>query len=289
MPISPAELIVKKDGSIYHLNLKPGQVAPLILTVGDPERVPKVSKYFDSIEHKVQKREFITHTGRLAGRPITVISTGIGTDNIDIAVNEIDALFNIDLETREPKSQLQQLTFIRVGTSGSLQKNLPLGSFLASSMGIGMDNLMRYYAYEEDPQEKLIREAFLDFAIDHLPVEPYVALGSEILLKKFTDWNQGITLTCPGFYAPQGRQLRLRSRLNLTSLKKFAGFEAAGQQITNFEMETSALYGMARLLGHQAISCSVLIANRLDQTFSADPGKDEENLIKAVLDKCREL
>ncbi len=289
MPISPAELILKEDGSIYHLNLRPEQVAPLIFTVGDPERVPKVSKYFDVVEHRVQKREFITHTGRLAGRPVSVISTGIGTDNIDILVNEIDALFNIDLETREPRPHPQPLTFIRIGTSGSLQTDLPLGSFLASSMGVGLDNLIQYYQYEEDPQEKRVREAFTTFARGHLPVEPYVAAGSKILLEIFDDWKQGLTLTCPGFYAPQGRQLRMKPRLNLGSLQRFADFSVAAHRITNFEMETSALYGMANLLGHHALSCSVLIANRLDQTFSSDPYRDEENLIKAVLEKCTRL
>ncbi|MCB0611388.1 MAG: nucleoside phosphorylase [Lewinellaceae bacterium] len=284
MPISPAELILNEHGHIYHLDLHPEQIAPLVFTVGDPQRVPRVSKYFDRIDHRVQKREFITHTGQLGQHRVSVISTGIGTDNIDIALNEIDALFNIDLQKREPKEELTSVSFIRIGTSGSLQGDLPLGSFLASSFGIGMDNLLRYYPFAEDETEREIHGAFTRHS-DPLPVDPYVVRGSQVLLELFRDWNRGLTLTCPGFYAPQGRQLRLKSSIDPDTLRKFSEFSFGEHRITNFEMETSALYGMAKLLGHHALSCSVLIANRMDQTFSADPHADEERLIREVLEK----
>ncbi len=285
--IPASELILNSDGSIYHLHLRPEQVASTIILVGDPDRVPLVSKHFDEIEVSVQKREFVTHTGKLNGHRLSVISTGIGTDNIDIVLNELDALFNIDLGTREVKSELTTLDLIRIGTSGSLQTDLPVDSYLASAYGLGLDGLMHYYEYQNNADETLIQLELMRFAAEGFGFSqrPYLVGGSEELRKKVAyDFPVGITATCAGFYAPQGRQLRLAPNQPdfLHQLRKFS----YGQwRVTNFEMETAGIYGLARLLGHRALSLNALLANRIDNSFSQQAQQTVERLIEMTLQR----
>ena len=226
--IPESELIINPDGSIYHLNLQPEQVADTVITVGDQNRVAKVSKYFDRLEFKVEKREFITHTGWIGKKRLSVVSTGIGPDNIDIVFSEIDALFNIDFNSRQIKDKLTAIEFIRIGTSGCLQKNIPVDSFLISACGIGLDNLMHFYSGNPSAEEHDLKQSFEQFIQpDHLlPVPPYVAMGSKRLLEVLsTGIYQGITLTAPGFYAPQGRELRVKSRLTPAVIKRLTTFK----------------------------------------------------------------
>lgn len=283
--LSPSELVLNKDGSIYHLHLLPEHLADTIITVGDPDRVPLVSRYFDEIEVQVSKREFVTHTGRLGRKRLTVISTGIGTDNIDIVLNELDALVNIDLKRREIRPHKKQLSFIRVGTTGGLQEEHAVGSLVSSALTIGLDNLLHYYDYQPDEQADRMRHSFTD-RFTNLPSPVYTGSADRELLQQITgNWPKGITLSSPGFYAPQGRCLRLNSRLSSTLLDQFADFAFDGLKITNFEMETSALFGLSTLLGHRAISCSVILANRANRTFSKDAAADVDRLIRTVLEQ----
>lgn len=279
--IKESELILNPDGSIYHLNLKPEQVATTIILVGDQDRVGRISKYFDTVEHKVQKREFCTHTGTYKGKRLTVISTGIGPDNIDIVINELDALFNIDLNTRQPKKQITSLNFIRFGTSGSLQADIPVDSFVLSSHGLGMDNMFHAYKDSSSVRNLELEEAFMKHT-QWFPDKgrPYIVSCDENLKEKIMTEAvfQGITGTAPGFYAPQGRMLRLAVQdpeLN----DKLHSFHHNGFRMTNLEMETSAIYGLSKLLGHQAVSLNVIIANRANGTFTKDTKKAVENLI----------
>ncbi len=283
-PIPDSELVLNADGSIYHLGLQPAQIADTILTVGDPSRVARISKYFDAIEHQVSRREFVTHTGRLGALRLTVISTGIGTDNIDIVINELDALANIDLSTRMPRTSPRALRIIRVGTSGAVWREAEVGTLVTSAYGIGLDNLMHFYHTEPDRQERMLAAQFASFPATPLPTLPYAFAANATLLEQIPLDLQGITLTAPGFYAPQGRQLRGRTRLTPELLAQLSDFQFNGRRITNFEMETAALYGMARLLGHQAVSCNVILANRLKGQFSGDPTKAVEKLIQRVLE-----
>ncbi len=281
-----SELILNRDGSIYHLHLHPEQVAPLVITVGDPERVPKVSRYFDRVEHRVRKREFVTHTGWLGKQRLTVISTGIGPDNVDIVLNELDALFNIDLATRQPKATPKQLTFLRIGTAGSLQPEVPADSFVASSGAIGMDGLMQFYRAESQQQHPLLAALRAHMA-GHwdFPLSPYFAKGDKNLLRHFIqNFHFGITATNPGFYGPQGRQLRIPVRIP-NYLDLLQTFEFQGNKIINLEMETAAIYGLAQLLGHRAVSLSAILAHRPSGTFSRHPEKTERALIQNVLEK----
>ena len=281
MHLSDSELILNPDGSIYHLCLLPEQVAPTIITVGDQDRVSAVSKHFDRIDHIVSKREFLTHTGIYKGNAVTVISTGIGTDNIDIVFNELDALFNIDLKNRSVKDTFQELRFIRIGTSGAIQEDIEVDSLLISSEAIGLDSLMAYYNFEYSPKEALIRDSFLKHVND-ISIA-YCAESSKILLDKFgDDFQKGITITAPGFYGPQGRSLRLGLK-NADFFNQIKSFNLQNNRITNLEMETAGIYGLARLLGHQAISCNALLANRSNGAFSAHPKKTVEILIEKVL------
>lgn len=281
--LSPSELVLNSDGSIYHLHLRPEHIADTIITVGDPDRVPKVSKYFDELEFSSQKREFVTHTGRIGRRRLTVISTGIGPDNIDIVLNELDALANINLVTRSIKTEKKSLSFIRVGTTGGLQPEYKVGTLVSSSHAIGMDNLLQFYKYQPNEEAEALRKAFTRQFPD-LPIPVYTGKANPDLLESVSgDWPQGITVTYPGFYAPQGRSLRLASRITSQMLDAFAHFDFQGYRITNFEMETSALFGLAEMLGHRAISCSVILANRHHGTFSKDSDKDVDHLIKTVL------
>jgi len=284
--IPASELPLNPDGSIYHLNLFPEDVAPTVLLVGDPERVPRVSQYFDRIERRVQKREFVTHLGELGKKRIMVLSTGIGTGNIDIVINELDALVNIDLTNRQEKPDPQSLTLIRIGTSGGLVPELEVGSQVVSRFGIGLDNLLSYYAYQPNLIEAELFDDLREFQeyAGRLPVTPYVAEGDAQLAKAFTEMRRGITMTCPGFYAPQSRKLRLASTLSDELLRRFAEFRSHDLQLTNFEMETSAIYGLARLLGHRALSCNAILANRPAGAFSEEPKVAEDRLIRAVLE-----
>lgn len=279
--IRESELILNPDGSIYHLNLKPEQVATTIILVGDQNRVARISSHFDTIEHQVQKREFCTHTGTYKGKRLTVISTGIGPDNIDIVINELDALFNIDLETRQPKKELTSLNFIRFGTSGSLQADIPVDSFVLSSHGLGMDNMLHSYCDIHQVTEKEIEDAFIKHTNwNEHKGRPYIVACGETLKKKLltSEVFEGITGTAPGFYGPQGRVLRLAvqdSELN----DKLHNFKHNNFRMTNLEMETSAIYGLSKLLGHQAVSLNVIIANRANGTFTKDTKQAVEKLI----------
>ena len=279
--IKESELILNPDGSIYHLNLRPEQVADTIILVGDPNRVPRVSAYFDTIEFSTQKREFCTHTGTYKGKRLTALSTGIGPDNIDIVINELDALFNIDLHTRKPKEQLTSLNIVRFGTSGSLQADIPVDSFVLSSHGLGMDNMLHAYKDALNVREIAMEEAFMAHTQWNTDKgRPYiVGCGETLKQRLLTDKVfEGITGTAPGFYGPQGRMLRLPVQ-DPTLNDKLHSFNYKGYRMTNLEMETSAIYGLSKLLGHQAVSLNAIIANRATGTFTKDTKKVVENLI----------
>lgn len=289
MAIQSSELILNPDGSVYHLNLLPENIAHDIIFVGDQNRVEKITKFFDSIEFSTQKREFKTQTGIYKGKRMTVMSTGIGPDNIDIVVNELDALVNIDLKTRQPKSALTSLNIVRIGTSGSLHADIPVDSFVMGTYGLGLDNMLRSYKIDEVSNPEM-EEAFIKHTTwDLRKGRPYVIACSQTLAKKFEGQKmfQGITGTAPGFYGPQGRVLRLEiqdPKLN-SSMDSFI-FD--GNRITNLEMETGAIYGLSALLGHQALSLNAIIANRATGTFSEDPYFAVDNLITYALDKLAE-
>ncbi|WP_405206761.1 nucleoside phosphorylase [Aquimarina sp. LLG6339-5] len=286
MAIAESELILNKDGSIYHLNIKPEHLAATVITVGDPDRVNLVTKYFDTIEHKITKREFHTQTGIYKGKRITVLSTGIGTDNIDIVFNELDALVNIDLKTRKIKSNHTSLNIIRIGTSGAIQPETPIDSFIVSELAIGFDSLLHFYD-SKDIQFPQISEPLmkhLDWNKDKST--PYVVSFDKKLGRHMQSdvTSKGFTITNVGFYGPQGRILRLPlSDANLN--KKIASFSYADKKITNLEMETAGIYGMAKLLGHRAVSMNAMIANRATGKFSDNPEKTVNKLIKYTLDK----
>jgi len=285
MKIAESDLIINPDGSIYHLNLLPEDVAEQVITVGDPDRVAAVSKYFDKIELKKGKREFITHTGYIGAKRITVLSTGIGTDNIDIVFNELDALVNIDFATREVKKELTSLNIIRVGTSGAVQPDLPMGTILASSYGLGMDALMNYYVQQLSVDEQnLLNDVKIHFG--HLKnISPYLTAADHGLLSTIgKDMEKGITVTAPGFYAPQGRQVRAENAVpNFISL--INSFKSHDHRITNLEMETAGIYALAKVLGHKALSVNAILASRVKFEFSSEPNKIVEKAIKMVLDR----
>jgi uridine phosphorylase len=284
--IKSSELILNPDGSVYHLNLKPKNIAHDIIFVGDPDRVEKITQFFDSIEFSIQKREFKTQTGIYKGKRLTVLSTGIGPDNIDIVLNELDALVNIDLNTRQPKEQLTALNIIRIGTSGSIQADIPVNSFVLSQFGIGLDNMLRSYIVDAVTHTDM-EEAFMTHTQwDARKGRPYAIACSETLEKRIesNQMHKGITCTIGGFYGPQGRVLRLPiqdSGLN----SKMDNFQFKGNRITNLEMETTAIYGLSALLGHNALSLNAIIANRASGTFSEDPTKAVDELIAYTLDK----
>jgi uridine phosphorylase len=284
--IASSELILNPDGSVYHLNLKPEHIANDIIFVGDQNRVEKITHFFDSIEYSTQKREFKTQTGIFKGKRITVMSTGIGPDNIDIVMNELDALVNIDLETREPKATLTSLNIIRIGTSGALQADIPCDSFVMSKFGLGLDNMLRSYLVDEI-SNVAIEDAFVKHTDwDVRKGKPYVISCSEKLEKIIESdrMHKGITATAGGFYGPQGRVLRLNIQdENLNG--KMDNFEFENTKITNLEMETAAIYGLGKLLGHECLSLNAIIANRATGTFSDDPYKAVDELIAYTLDK----
>lgn len=284
MQIPESELILNADGSVYHLHLLPHQIAQNIIVVGDPDRVPKVSQFFDTIEHRVQKREFVTHTGTYKGKPLSVISSGIGTDNVEILMTELDALANIDLQKRTIKEKLTALNIIRIGTSGSLQNSVPLGSHLVSMYGIGLDTLMCFYELSQNQFEyevgKQLKEALA------IPFQPYCVPCSDTLAAKFgTEIVRGATATCCGFYAPQGRKVRntLKTPNLVEVLSSFKLPESPDFQFTNFEMETAGYYAMGRLLGHNMLSVNAIVANRITHKFHHSPEKCVNELIEKVL------
>jgi uridine phosphorylase len=284
--IAASELILNDQGGIYHLKLRPEDVADTIILVGDQSRVERISHYFDHIEYKGQHREFVTHTGRIGNKRISVLSTGIGVDNIDIVLNELDALVNIDLSSRTIKAEKRSLQLIRLGTSGSLQADIPVDSFVISSHGIGMDWLLQYYDVEEG-----IRDSEMETALNTwIPWKEgmgkaYVVQSDDTLLKHIgQDMISGMTATANGFYGPQGRVLRLKPRIaELNQLLQ--QFHHQGHRITNFEMETSALYGLGKALGHRCVTVCAIIANRFNMTFSKDYHLAVDKLIQKVLDR----
>ncbi len=280
-----SDLIINSDGSIYHLNLLPEDIADTVITVGDLDRVPEVSKYFDSIEVKKGKREFITHTGYLGKKRITVISTGIGTDNIDIVFNELDALVNVDFETRTVKEKLTSLNIIRVGTSGAIQPDIPMGTILASTFGLGFDSLMQYYQHENTIEERAILADFKNVFADNKGIQPYLTAADSGLLETIgKDMVQGITATAPGFYAPQGRQVRAKNAVP-NFISQLNSFKQGQNRITNLEMETAGIYALAKALGHKALSINAVLASRVKFEFSTNPGEIVEKAIKTVLEK----
>ena len=284
--IPESELIINGDGSIFHLHLKPGEIADTIILVGDQDRVNVVSSFFDKIEVKKQNREFKTHTGYFNGKRISVTSTGIGTDNIDIVVNELDAITNIDLETRTEKTEKKALNFIRIGTSGALQGDIPVDTPVASQMAIGFDGLLNFYANRNTITNNEIETAF----INHMDwnkqlTAPYFVNGAASLLDKVAhDMRKGMTISAPGFYGPQGRVLRLPIQ-DASINDKITAFDYQDTKITNYEMECSAIYGLSALLGHNALTICNIIANRIRKEYSQDYKKSVKSLILTVLER----
>jgi uridine phosphorylase len=283
--IEESELIINTRGAIYHLDIRPEELANTVIIVGDPDRVREVSKYFDRIECICQHREFITHTGYIGKKRISIVSTGIGPDNIDIVLNELDALANIDLDTRSIKKELTSLTIIRVGTSGSLQADIPVDSFVTSTHGLGIDNLLNYYQHSNNDEERSLIQHFVTHTqIEAVFSQPYITSAAASVLKHFVDgFYHGITVTCPGFYGPQGRVLRLALN-NPQLIDRLTEFYYGNHRITNFEMETSAIYGLGKLLGHRCVSLNVIVTNRINKTFTKDSYAAVENLIQKTLE-----
>lgn len=284
--LAPSELILNPDGSVYHLALRPEQLGDLVLVVGDPGRVAKVSAHFDKIEHKAHNREFVTHTGTLHDVRITALATGIGTDNIDIVLGELDALVNIDLENRTPKKTQRSLTIVRMGTCGALQEDVPVDELVVSKYGLGLDNVMHYYAHEQTDAELRILQSFLHQTEwpDNLPL-PYLASGNPQLVERLgRDNHVGLTATAGGFYGPQGRQLRAVPSIDGLN-ERFTAFSHEDLRLLNFEMETSALFGLSELLGHKACTVCTVVANRLRKEYSKDHDAAIERMIRQVLDR----
>jgi uridine phosphorylase len=282
--IAESELILNARGAVYHLDLRPEEIAGTVMLVGDPDRVKEVSKHFDKIEFQTQHREFITHTGFIGSKRLSVLSTGIGTDNIDIALNELDALVNINFTNREINAVAKSLNLIRIGTCGGLQTDIPTDSFIASTHGLGIDNLLHFYRLEQNDEEKELIQSFITQTQIHGQIsQPYIAGASGSLIKHFVeDFAQGITVTCPGFYGPQGRILRLGTR-NPDLNDRLTQFRFGKHRIVNFEMETSAIYGLGKLLGHQCLSLNVVVANRVRKEFTKDGKLAVERLIVKAL------
>jgi uridine phosphorylase len=285
--IGSSELIINKDGSIFHLHLKPEQIADYVLLVGDPARVELIASHFSNIEFKIKNREFVSTTGTYKNNRITVISTGIGTDNIDIVLNELDALVNIDLETKEVKEKKRSLKIIRIGTSGALQKDLPVNSFVLSRKAIGFDGLLNYYADRERICDMDFERTFIIHSDWNAQLgKPYVVDCSEQLYQRFNDpvFNDGVTISAPGFYGPQGRVLRLETADPCLN-EKIERFYYNDFRITNYEMECSAIYGLSALLGHDALTVCLIIANRTTKQASENYHPHMEKLVRLVLDK----
>lgn len=282
--IAESELIINDRGAVYHLDIRPEELANTVITVGDPGRVALISQHFDSIEFKNEHREFVSHTGYIGSKRLTVLSSGIGPDNIDIVMNELDALVNIDFATREIKSELTSLQIVRIGTSGALQADIPVDSFVAGTHGLGLDNVMSFYRHETNEQENELLNAFMSHTALDNRLSPYINMAGASLLKNFVDgYHQGITVTCPGFFGPQGRVLRLGLAYpNL--IDQLTSFNYGPYRISNFEMETSAIYGLGKLLGHQCLSVNAIIANRISQTFTKNAPQTMDRLITKSLE-----
>ncbi len=282
-PIPESELVLNSNGSVYHLNLRPEHISDTIIVVGDPDRVYQVTKYFDSIEFTIRKREFITQTGFYKGKRISVISTGIGTDNVEIVMNELDALVNIDLNTRLIKENLTRLKIVRIGTSGSIQSDIPVGSLVASVNAIGLDSLMQFYLLPQtDTEEATCKLLQQQLSLSFQPY--YVSCSEELLTKLGADLIKGTTITCPGFYAPQGRQIRFSLYTNsyLETLRKF---DTTDFRLSNMEMETAGYYAFGRILGHDVLSLNAILANRFNKEFSPNPEQVVDDLIQLVLSR----
>jgi uridine phosphorylase len=288
--IAESELIINSRGAVYHLDVRPEEIADTIITVGDPDRVQQVSKHFDRVEVQRRHREFITHTGYVGKKRISVVSTGIGPDNIDIVLNELDALVNIDFGSRTIQPVLRHLTIIRLGTSGALQEDIPVDSFVVSTHGLGIDNLLNYYRHENNEEENQLLQYFTAHTqIDAQFSRPYIATAGSAVLKHFVEgFQHGITVTCPGFYGPQGRVLRL-GLTNPQLIEQLTSFRFGNHRITNFEMETSAIYGLGKLLGHQCLSVNAIVANRIARTFTADDAMVVERLIVKGLEIIEQI
>lgn len=282
-----SELVLNPDGSVYHLAMRPEQLGDLVLVVGDQGRVERISRHFDKVEHRTHNREFVAHTGVYNGKHITALSTGIGTDNIDIVLNELDALANIDLVQRTPKKQHRALRIIRLGTCGALQEDIPVDTRIVSAFGVGMDNVLHYYAYENTgPEERLLLALLAQTEWpENLPV-PYVAQGDKLLIDLLgTDNTVGITLTAGGFYGPQGRQLRLVPSVDEFN-ERLSAFAFEGLRSSNYEMETSALYGLGGMLGHRVCTVCTVVANRLRKEYSKDHHAAIDAMIAEVLERA---
>ena len=285
--IKHSELILNNDGSIFHLHLKPEHISTQIILVGDPARVDSISSFFRTIDFNIQNREFKTVTGWYNDKKLTVISTGIGTDNIDIVLNELDALANIDLKNREIKKEHTQLNIVRIGTSGGLQTYLPVNSFVVSQKSIGFDGMLNFYANRENVSDLSFEKAFKLFTNwDNSLPTPYVVDASEKLISKFNDgiFTKGVTISAPGFYGPQGRVLRLPLAVPQLN-QQIEAFEYNKLKITNFEMESSAIYGLSKMLGHEALTVCLIIANRVTLTANENYRSEMLRLIKEVLNR----
>jgi uridine phosphorylase len=284
--IAATELILNSDGSVYHLGLLPEHIAQDIIVVGDPERVQLISQKFDKIEFKANKREFITHTGVLNGKRLTVIGTGIGPDNIDIVINELDAAVNIDLKERIIKKDKKSLNIVRIGTSGALQSDIPVDSFVMSSHGLGFDGLMHFYSgWEYLNDDKLIEDFIKQSEWKNDCAKPYIIPSSKGLSEKIgKGLIRGITATAPGFYGPQGRRIRATPAMEGLN-EKLTSFIYNEHRIVNFEMETSALFGLGQMLGHNTCTVCAIIANRLNKEYSKDYKKPIDKLIELVLER----
>ena len=285
-PLGDSELILNGDGSVYHLNLLPKQISDVIISVGDPTRVFQVTEHFDRIDFEMNKREFVTQTGLYRGKKITVMSTGIGTDNIEIFFNELDALVNFDFNKRVFKSRKKKLKIFRIGTSGAIQEDIPIGSTVISEYGVGLDSVTQFYKLKLSEYESFIGDEIEKEV--QLPQKPYVVKGSEELLEYFRDgYIRGNTVTSPGFYAPQGRSIRAPSKYPKL-LSELNYFHADGFWLSNFEMETAGYYAFGRMLGHQVISINSILANRIKNTFSKNPNRVINSMIKKVLNQIYE-
>ncbi len=283
--IADTELILNADGSIYHLNLRPEDLAHTIILVGDQDRVPIVSKYFDTIEVKKGKREFITHTGTLRGKRLSVISTGIGTDNIDIVLNEIDALINVDFTTKVLREDLKSVDIIRIGTSGSIQGNIPIGTLLASEFAVGFDTLMQFYVKSYTKGEQRLADG-VNKHFSNLSFSPYIGSAHPALLKQFAaELPKGITMTAPGFYGPQGRSVRTHNMYPDLIQKANSFITEGGLRITNLEMETAGIYALSNMFGHRALSINAILASRLNEEFCANPAEVIDSAIQYVLNR----
>jgi len=283
--IAESELIINNRGAIYHLDLRPDELGDTVITVGDPDRVSAVTKQFDRVEVKRQHREFVSHTGYIGSKKISVVSTGIGTDNIDIVLNELDALLNIDFETRTVKNSIRSINIIRIGTAGSLQQKIPVDGFVVSTHGLGIDNLLNFYRHDQNDEEKQLLQSFVTQTQLHNRFSnPYISGAAPSLLKYFVEgFYNGITVTCPGFYGPQGRVLRL-GLSNPDLINRLTQFSFGQHRIANFEMETAGLYGLGKILGHHCISLSAIVANRITGQFSKDGNAVVERLIRKSID-----